>query len=294
MLPIKKSHKKRLKKRGNIHYDSKRYSNPFFQEKKRRQVRIDPQLSWKIKLIITSIIIIIVGLLWLFLYSNVFVIKNININGESNNFGPETIREIVDDQIKNNMFILWPQKNIFLFKENALREKMENKYSFEKLEITKNLPNTLNINYIEKKHSIIWKENDKLYYADKSGIITAETSSDDIKDKDYPILENLSDKKINDRHVSVEEKYLGYTLDLYEKLKTHQKDDLIIDKFIVDNELNTIKLNLVSGPQILFNTEEPPEKQINKLLIIKEEKMKDNFSTKSYIDVRLGDSVYFR
>jgi cell division septal protein FtsQ len=294
MSPTKNSHKKRLNRKGNIHYDSKQYSNPFFQNKKRNRIITNSHISWKIKLIMATIILAIVAVLWFLLYSNFFIIENINADGKSNNFTPNDIQEMAQNQIDNNMFILWPQKNIFLFKKQTLQNKMESKYSFEKLEITKDLPDSLNIYYIEKKHSLIWKEDNKFYYANKSGIITAETSEEEIKDKDYPILENLSDKKINDRHVKVSEKYLSYTLDLYEQLKIHQNKKFIIDKFIVDNELNTIKLNLINNPQILFNTEEPAEKQINKLLIIKEEKLKDNFQTKSYIDVRIGDSVYYR
>ncbi len=294
MSPTKNSHKKRLNRKGNIHYDSKQYSNPFFQNKKRNRIIKAPHFSWKIKLIMATIILAIVATFWFLLYSHFFTIKNINVDGESNNFSPSDIQKMAQNQIDNNMFILWPQKNIFLFKKQTLQNKMESKYSFEKLEITKDIPENLNIYYIEKKHSLIWKEDDKFYYANKSGIITAETNEEEIKDKDYPILENLSDKKINNRHVKIAEKYLSYTLDLYEKLKPHQNENFTIDKFIVDNELNTIKLNLINNPQILFNTEEPAEKQINKLLIIKEEKLKDNFHTKSYIDVRIGDSVYYR
>jgi len=51
---------------------------------------------------------------------------------------------------------------------------------------------------------------------------------------------------------------------------------------------------LIDGPKIFFNTEEGIDKQINKLLVIKNEKLKDDFNGKEYIDLRYGDRVYYR
>ena len=56
----------------------------------------------------------------------------------------------------------------------------------------------------------------------------------------------------------------------------------------------TIKIKLIDGPGIYFNIDENLKQQLDKLLVIKNEKIKDDFLTKQYIDLRFGDSVYFR
>jgi hypothetical protein len=48
------------------------------------------------------------------------------------------------------------------------------------------------------------------------------------------------------------------------------------------------------GPAVYFNIEEDIDKQINKLIIIKNEKIKKDFNKKTYIDLRYGDRVYYR
>ena len=49
---------------------------------------------------------------------------------------------------------------------------------------------------------------------------------------------------------------------------------------------------IVEGPLIYFNTKEDTLKQIIKLKILIDEKLKDDFLNKTYINLKLGDSIY--
>jgi len=294
MLPLRnKLHTRNLKHRGNTPYGSKRYANPFFQAKRRKKLNIDPKISWKIKAIIFVIVLITVALTWLFLYSPYFTIKNINANGEGIFVAADKVKNVAESQISSNMFILKPQKNIFFFNVESLRKNLQEKYSFDSLVITKKLPNTLNIKYVEKKYSIIWLEDNRYYYIDNAGAIISETNLNEIQQKDYPLIANISDQKIQNNLVTVDPKYLQYASNLYEQMKLHTSD-VKVGHFVIDNDLNTVKIALQNGPQVYFNTSEAIDKQISKLLIVKREKIKDSFQSKSYIDVRIGDAVYYR
>lgn len=294
MLPMKnKLHTRSFKQKGNARYGSKRYANPFFQNKRRKTIQLDPSVSWKIKVISIAIFIIIIALIWLFLYSPYFTIRNINATGEGNFVGADKVKTETQTQIDNNMFVLWPQKNIFLFDEDLLYKNLEEKYSFDKLEIKKKLPNTLNISYIEKKYSIIWQEGEKYYYTDKAGIVVAEANPAEIAEKEYPLIVNYSGLNIENNFVKVDAKYLEYASNLYEEFKKYS-GEFKIKNFLIDTEINTVKVVLQNGPQVYFNTDEMIDKQLNKLIIIKKEKINDSFANKLYIDVRIGDSVYYR
>ena len=294
MLPLRnKLNTRSFKQKGNARYGSKRYANPFFQTKRRKTIQIDPSISLKIKIILISILVIIVALVWLLIYSPYFTIKNINATGEGSFVGADKVKGEAQTQIDSNMFVLWPQKNIFLFDENLLQKKLGERYSFDKLEIKKKLPNTLNISYIEKRYSIIWQEGEKYYYIDKAGYIIAEANPAEIGQKDYPLIINYSGLLIENNHLKVDAKYLEYSANLSEEFKKYP-DEFKIKNFLLDNEINTVKVVLQNGPQIYFNTDEMIDKQLNKLIIVKKEKINDSFANKLYIDVRLGDSVYYR
>jgi hypothetical protein len=139
---------------------------------------------------------------------------------------------------------------------------------------------------------VIWQENEKYYYTSMSGEIIAETNVLDIEQKDYPLINNVSDKKIADNKITVDAVYLNYASDIWEKFKP--LTDLKIERIIIDNEIDTIKVKLEGGPEVYFDPTGDMDKQISKMTIIKNEKLKEDFNKKIYVDVRLGDAVYYR
>ena len=66
-----------------------------------------------------------------------------------------------------------------------------------------------------------------------------------------------------------------------------------IDRFIVDST-DTLKVILVDGPYVMFDLTKDLEKQISKLSVLKDQKLKSDFFNKEYIDLRYGDRVYYR
>jgi len=140
---------------------------------------------------------------------------------------------------------------------------------------------------------MIWNEDDKYYYCDEKAYVIAEANPLEIKQKDYPIIKNNTDKRISDNALPTGVEYTNNIIALFEKFKNNQAE-FQIDKFIIDNDVDTVKAVIMGGPSVYFNIKEDIEKQFNKLLIVKKEKIKDSFITKTYIDVRIGDSVYYR
>ncbi len=289
-----KANKLKIKKfKAKLNYGSREYSNPYFADRKKRKTKIATfRLSFKTKIILLFSLVLLIALLGGALYSGFFTISDISINGEGR-IPKINLENIVKEQIASSLFKFWPQKNIFIFSTKRLKDELEKKYVFNQLTIKKQLPRTLIINYQEKKYALIWLEDNKYYYADSQGYIITEANLLEIKQKDYPLIENISGSKIVDIKISVSANILDYAIRLFNKFKDYEAD-FKIDRFRIDDNPNILKVVLNNGPELYFNVTEDMDKQINKLLILKQEKLKDDFNNKTYIDLGYGDRVYYR
>ena len=61
---------------------------------------------------------------------------------------------------------------------------------------------------------------------------------------------------------------------------------------MISQELNTVKVLFQNGLLAYFNIKDDASKQIDKFLIVKKEKIKDNLGSVNYVDLRYGDKVY--
>lgn len=288
------SKKRKIKKRGKLHYSAKEYDNPFFANKKKRSsIRaIDFSLSKKAKVILALSFFIVISTAWFLFYSRFFEIKSVAING-GGRISTSSVEKIVWQQINNNMLILFPQKNIFLFSKDRLSKNLENKFVFDHIEIKKNIPNTLIVNYQEKTYDIIWEEDDIYYYVDEEGLVITEVNLLEVTEKEYPLIKNMSKFKIQDNTITVAMNYVHFAKQLARELNDY-KDDFKVERTMIDNEINSVKVKIENGPLIYFNITNDLEAQIRKVLVIKREKLKEDFNSKTYIDVRIGNSVYYR
>lgn len=276
-------------------YRKKNYKNPFFQNRtrlRRRERKILNKITWKIKLIIAIIIILFFGIIWFFCFSNFFNIDKIEINGLSK-ISAEDIEKSAWEQADKKLFLIISQKNIFFFSANELIKKLEDQYCFDKLIIKKNFPRALTIDLKEKTYSAIWFENDKYYFIDSGGDVISEVNPLDITEKKYPLISFEGEGDFSNEKIKENESNISYIVQLFNELKKI-KIDLKIDRFIIDKEKNSVKVSLILGPKIFFNTQNDINKQISKLVVIINEKLKDDFNKKTYIDLRYGDRVYYK
>ena len=281
-----------MPKRRKIDYYNKNLSNPFFR-RKRRHIKIPSRyFSWKNKLMAIGIFILLICLFWLTFFSSIFKIKKIEINGLIR-IAPTEIESSIWQQAKTRRYLIFPQNNLLAFSKKNIRNSLNDQYTFTEIIIKKHLPNTLILDIQEKSYAYIFCEAEKYYYADFDGHIINEINPLEIKGKKYPLIENNGFGKIIDNKTNIDTGQLNFILDIFSDLKDNSYN-LAIEKFIIDKELNTVKIKLINGPKIYFNTEEGITKQINKLLVIKEEKLKNDFDSKEYIDLRYGDRVYYR
>jgi len=277
--------KNQYKNKGKMKYSSKNYLNPFFQHKK-SAINFRPR-----KIILLSVFLLIfTGMIILF-YAKYFQLKNIKIIGRQQ-ITERTIEKIIWDDLNKNKFSLYPNKNLFILNSTTLKNKILESYNLNRINISKKFPDSLKIEITEKKPAIAWSEDDKYYFIDEAGNVIRETSVLEINTSEYPLIKNNTNKKITERKVGADHNYLDYSRVLFE-LFSGQKKDFPIKDFEIKSDY-LLSVSLLNGPEIMFNTNNDIKRQFEKLVILKREKLKDDFVKKTYIDVGIGDSIYIR
>lgn len=274
-------------------YGRKKYANPLFPAKKRKSVSVaDFRIPFYIKLGFLGLVLVLAGGLWFTLYSDYFMIKNIEAAGQGR-LDPRALEEAAWQQARSSIFVFWPRQNIFIYDTARLHGELRGKYFFSSLVIEKKLPASLLISYEEEEYALIWQEGDDYFFADERGLIIDPADLAELAGKSYPLIKNSSSRVLAYGRVPVGEEYLKYVFGVFEKFNL-MPDDLKINNFIADDEINSVKVKVENGPEIYFSLTDDRDKQIDKLLTVKNERLKDDFRKMTYIDLRYGDRVYYR
>lgn len=283
------------KKFKKIDYKNKKFENPFFDKKKKplkkRKIKITSNLKTKIYILLGFLLIAFI--LWVFFYSSIFSIQKITVEGTIR-IEPDEIANIAKEQLKEKKLFLFTQDNIFFFNTKELKNKLMDKYNFKEIKIFAKKPGTINIKVLEKSYAYVWKEDDKYYYVDIDGYIIKEINIPDIPKNRYPLIENIGMNKIYENQVVIDKNKINFISEIFSYLQEGNSYGIEIEIFQIGDDDKKIILKIVGGPEIYFNSTETADEQFTKLIIIKDEKLKSDFFSKTYIDLRYGDKVYYR
>lgn len=278
-------------KRVKKDYQRKPLNNPFF--RKRNNQPTKDKNKWRHLFRFFLIILSLAILLYIFCFSNLFVLKEVKVIGVSR-IAEDNLSNFVWQQSQSSSAWLFKQDNLLFFKTDDLSVVLSENFSFDSLGIYKEWPHTLVLSANERGLAFIWQDEEKRAFSDAHGCLISEASVQDDDINEYPLLEAIgAEDYLNNRNcLALDDIYLETIFSLYEKLKNYS--ELKVARFLLDGTLNTIQLDLAAGPNIFFNTKEDLDKQLNKLIIIKQEKNDDEFQSLEYIDLRYGDRAYFK
>ena len=277
--------KKKTGKRIRADYQAKNLKNPFYRSPKKERTG-----KWRL-LIRLFIFLIILALIWFVFAAPFLIISKIELSGLERVDQSEIIA-LVETQKENKKLLFFKESNFFLFNKEGLINKINDKYNFSSINISKKLPNTLLITISERPYSFIFQEGTNFFYASADGyVIKDEAVKDEDKNK-YFILENRSQiVSVSSRgKINIKADYLEFVFAVKDKLA--QFSDLVPDRFIIEQELNSLLVDFKDGPVVYFNVQKDPELQVEDLALVKREKIRDNFSITNYIDLRYGEMIY--
>lgn len=186
----KKQKKKEAKKLEKIEEERRKREqirNLSPKELKKRQAR-------KYRVQYTSIVILLVFAIVLFLLSPIFHVKNIEIEGNS---------KVTSEEIKS-LLQIGTETNIFKETTSNVNEKLKQNKYIEKADVRKILPSTLKITVEEREVEYLIEYANSYAYVDKNGNIL-EISTNEVEGKTKIIgctTENLNEQeKLNDEDI---------------------------------------------------------------------------------------------
>jgi cell division septal protein FtsQ len=279
---------KNTKKKLPVDYHRKRLENPFF----KRKEKITLFSGLKAKLIAGTLLIVFGLSGWFLFFSPVWMVKNISINATDTI--KDEIKNIVSDQMKEKKILIFqPQKNLLFFNKENLYKTLKNKYRFQQIKVGKKWPDKLEITVTEKTLACVWSEANHYYYVDADGYVMGEVNPLDIQEKTCPLIANESYDSINDSRIGVNPSIIGFATRIFQELPGKSLG-IEIDRFITDQDMDTLKLQTSDGQKISFDVKGDADKQLEKLATLKTQKLKDDFKNKKMIDLRFGDKVYYQ
>lgn len=276
------------KKKKNIRpdYQNKNLKNPFYRQKKEKKTN-----NYKRWFYLIALVILLGAGIWFFLLFDFWHLKNIKINGLTR-VSQEEIELMIINREEKKKFIFFNEKNFFLFNKDEFKAEVLEKYNFSDLEIKKTIPDTIELKIIERPYAFIFQEGSDFYYASSDGFIISETVVTEEDKNSYFILENKSEAVFisTKNKINLRQEFLDFTFAIESELENFP--DLNPEKFIIDQELNTLITEFKDGPNVLFNIKNDPVEQVADLALVKKEKIKDNFNSTKYIDLRYGNRIF--
>jgi cell division septal protein FtsQ len=264
----------------------KKYHNPFKRQPQKKKFNF----SVKKLIFFSGALFIIIAVIWLAVYSPLFKIKEIILNGA----GPINKNDLLDfawSQAKSKGLV--PHDNLLLFDKNKLISGLKTQYYLKNIAVDKKFFSTLEIKFERKDYAIIWLEDGKYFYVDIDGDIVTELDPATMKKGEFGVIENISSNKIINNKITLDPPNIDFAIKLYKEL-SDKKYSLSIAKLFIDNDVNVLKARIESGPEVYFNTKDNLNSQTNNLYEIRNVRMKDSFNKLKYIDLRNGDKIYFK
>jgi len=282
-------------------YQARRFRNPYFRQTSKH---------YKWPFIITGLALgLTIALTSFFFTAPVFSITSVRVEG-AESVNPKDIREIAENYLNSRALFIFKRTNRFLFSEKKLKEKLEKDYFFSSLEV-KREGHSLAIILKEKNSSFLWLTAENSYLVDQTGQVIRATSTEEATTimnppllygvtKDANLMPELN-KIFVFRDLAANSVVIGDSTLSENEVKnvrlffeTLTAAKLPIERFELNRDVGAwFKAVTSSGFYILFDPNSDVLKQTDSTLAILRDQIKDPAGLE-YIDVRLGDHVYYK
>ncbi|MCX6792933.1 MAG: hypothetical protein NTY12_02815 [Candidatus Falkowbacteria bacterium] len=273
------------RRRGNPYFANKKKDNFGASVMKNTLAHISPRV-W---LWFFLFIIVFIFLAWLLLFSNVLVVKNIEVKG-TNLISSSDVETLASDHLDRSRLLFLSESRLAVFDSNSLKQEINDRYALDNIKVVKKIPSTLQVIISEKAPAAVWFEADTYQQIDASGWILVPVAG---PVENLPIIFNNGFPKINDKKIDGADKIIVFAKNLTPEF-VNRFSGIKIKQLAVDNEQDTIKLVPERGAMIYFSTSDDLNKQLDRLDLLLRSELKDRFEKVRNIDLRFGDKVYYQ
>lgn len=251
----------------------------------RQNRKADQRLRIKFYFIGGAIAMLIIGLIYVLIYSTVFQIRKFIVTGKEY-YSDEEIVGIVEPLVLNTQFkkILGRQN---LTAWNVSRPDIS-KTALAQATIERNwIKQSILINVRERERLAIWCDlNNNCYWIDDGGM-TMEKAPQTEGSLIITIYDNAENRIMQGMNV-LGERFIANFASIIKGIATMK---LPIEKITYDSRLQEIHVNNYSGPNLFFSIRFDPGQNISSLRTLQE---KMNIEKIGYIDLRVENRLYYK
>lgn len=273
----------------------RRRENPYFNDRRADRISSSPiknllaKLPPRFWLWFFIFLVLIGGTAWLLFFSNVFIIKNIEVRGASL-IPSSSLERMAYDRLERRRAFVFSEEKLAVFHSDGLSKDIQDRYPLNNLRIIKRLPSTIIISLEEKSAAAVWFEGDVYYQVDSEGWLLAFAEG---SIEGYPTIFNIGSPKINGKRVEGMEKTIAFARDFMPEFSL-RFSSIALKQLSIDNDINTIKFVPKKGAMIFFSTDDSLRAQLDRLGILLNSELKDRYEKLHYIDLRFKDKIYYK
>ena len=254
----------------------------------------EPWLNFVInqkKLIGFVLLLIIIIISYIFFYSPLFKINQIELKGFNKISSKIISEEFIGTQLNNYKYLIFRQDNLLIFDKNKLINDISGSYSLENISVKKIFNHKLILSIQEKSPFLIYSTNKTKFYLDENGIISSQIT-DETDNEKITIITNDANEEAIPNEIIFSNKKIIFILEVVEKLK--KIDNITVISYSIPNKLSfQINVNVEKGYSIYFDMNKNIDEQITKLRRVLDESESGDSPTE-YIDLRIGERVYIK
>ncbi len=253
---------------------------------------------------------------YFFFISDYYTLRNVRVEGMQYVSSAEFL-DVVERHRDTYTWFGIPTDNLLLYSKKKLRAVIDEQYLFHGIRLDKQLPDTLHITVQERRVVLRVFAPAHEYLVDDSGVVVKKINSY----KQRPSILSVATQQVEDEEVS-DDFSLRADNDQFTRIVFEQESALRIGQHIMQPETIQLFLDLadrtdvsypiasVSIPQAypqymtlhmqggwnaILNSSEALEVQLQRLALVIEQEVKpENLSRIEYIDLRLGNNIYYR
>lgn len=238
-------------------------------------------------------VFLILGALYLLFYSPIFSIENSIVDQAVETSGEE-VKGVVEEAYSGRSFGLFPNRNIFIVSSEKIEEKIIESFpSVYYVSVKKDFPNILRITLKERRNVMVWKNGDTFHYVADDGVVTKKLALSEVEGRVLPLVESLNGGGPQIGEVITNSKIIRF-IDILQQEFT-QKTSIEIDSYALPSSgAGDIHIQTQEGPVVYFSLERTVESQIQNLILLLQDELGGSISGLEYIDMRVGNWVYYK
>ena len=266
-----------------------RYSTRSRLKRSQERHKINFQKS-KIIFFWTLFLILVLG--YIFLFSPIFEIKQINISGNKT-IKEEEIKDSLNNFLNKQALIFFNKNNLFLATSGRIKSVLDKEFpKIASVQISKSIiKRFINLKIIERKEVGIFCREKKCYYIDQHGI--AFEKAPETRGTLILVIKDESQSLIRIGEEVIKEDKLITLIQIKQRL-TSQLGLGILNFEIKSGILRDLRANINQEWYVLFDWSKDLEKQVKALRLILSEKIKKDRSNLDYIDLRIDGRAYYK